>query len=330
MTILTNVKSYVTAGYVMAGALMLFSQAVQADDIKLAHVGSPGSLYDVSANHFAEIVNPRLPEGWRVVTYGASQLGDDQELLQKLRLGTVDLALPSSVMSSVDERFGVFELPYITESRAHVAALRKTIVPDILAPAARTKGYELLSMWESGYRHMTNNIRPINTPEDLRDIKIRMSKSPWRVTAFEAYGANPTPMAFSEVFVALQTGVVDGQENPISIIYATRFNEVQKYLSLSGHIYAPVYLVAGSRFDDFPADVQAVLRAGAEETLDWNLTASLELEQSQLKLLKEAGMQVNDVDIAAFVAATSKVQDKFAAQVKGGKELIDAVRAAAP
>lgn len=325
MTTLKFLKTYIaTAG------LALLSQVAHAEEIKLAHVGNPGSLYDVSANHFAEIVNARLPDGWSVVTYGASQLGDDQELLQKLRLGTVDLALPSSVMSSVDERFGVFELPYITKNREHVAALRDTIVPDILVPAARDKGYELLSMWESGYRHITNNTRPINGPEDLHGIKIRMSKSPWRVAAFESYGANPTPMAFSEVFVALQTGVVDGQENPISIIYATRFNEVQKYLSLSAHIYAPVYLVAGSSFKGYPEDIQAILREGAEETLGWNLAKSQELESEQMQLLKDAGMEVNEVDIAAFVEATRAVQDEFADQVEGGKELIEAVRAAAP
>ncbi|UWR38461.1 TRAP transporter substrate-binding protein [Sulfitobacter sp. W074] len=315
---------------ILASGLALLAHTAVADEIKLAHVGNPGSLYDVSANHFAEVVNARLPEGWSVETYGASQLGDDQELLQKLRLGTVDLALPSSVMSSVDERFGVFELPYITKSRAHVDALRETILPEILVPAARDKGYEVLSMWESGYRHMTNSKRPIASPEDLVGIKIRMSKSPWRVAAFESYGANPTPMAFSEVFVALQTGVVDGQENPISIIYATRFNEVQKYLSLSGHIYAPVYLVAGSSLGKFPEEVQTILREGAEETLAWNLAKSQELEAEQLKLLQDAGMEVNEVDTTAFVEATRAVQNAFAENVEGGRVLIDAVRAAAP
>lgn len=314
----------------LAAGAVFSVQAAKADEIKLGHVGNPGSLYDVSADYFADYVNERLPEGWSVETFGASQLGDDQELLQKLRLGTVDIALPSSVMSSVDERFGVFELPYITENREHIQAVRETIVPEILVPAARAKGYEVLSMWESGYRHITNSIRPINAPADLAGVKIRMSKSPWRVAAFEAYGANPTPMAFSEVFVALQTGVVDGQENPISIIYASRFNEVQKYLSLSGHIYAPVYLVAGRNFSGYPEDVQAILREGAEEALKWNLSKSQELEAEQLELLREAGMEVNEVDTASFVQQTQSVHEAFADEVDGGRELIDALRAVAP
>lgn len=310
-------------------AALLVSGHALADEIKLAHVGSPGALYDVSANFFADYANERLPEGWEVVTFGSSQLGDDQELLQKLRLGTVDLALPSSVMSSVDERFAVFELPYITQSREHVAALRNTVVPEILVPAARERGYEILSMWESGYRHITNNVRPIETPADLEGIKIRMSRSPWRVRAFEEYDANPTPMAFSEVFVALQTGVVDGQENPISIIYATKFQEVQDYLSMSGHIYAPVYLVAGSSFEGYPEEVQEVLREAADAALGFNLDTAITLEQEQLELLREAGMEVNEVDLNAFVEATTPVHEAFAAEVEGGPELLEAVRSAA-
>ncbi len=313
----------------LAIAAAVLPQLASADEIKLAHVGSPGSLYDGSANYFAEYVNDRLPEGWQVITFGAGQLGDDTELLQKLRLGTVDLAMPSSVMTSVDERFGVFELPYITRDRAHVQKLRETVVPGILVPAAREKGYEVLSMWESGYRHITNNVRPINSPGDLEGIKIRMSRSPWRVRAFQAYNANPTPMAFSEVFVALQTGVVDGQENPISLIYATRFGEVQRYLSLSGHIYAPVYLVAGRSFSNYPDAVAAVLRDGAQATLEWNLEESVRREAEQLQLLKDGGIEVNEVDVDSFIAATAAVHVSFAEEVEGGADLISAIRAAA-
>jgi TRAP-type C4-dicarboxylate transport system substrate-binding protein len=185
-------------------------------------------------------------------------------------------------------------------------------------------------MWESGYRHITNNLRPVTTPADLDGIKIRMSRSPWRVRAFEEYGANPTPMAFSEVFVALQTGVVDGQENPVSIIYATKFQEVQDYLSMSGHIYAPVYLVAGRSFAGYPEEVQAVLREASEAALQMNLETAKTLEAEQMEKLREAGMQVNEVDMEAFVSATTPVHEAFAAEVEGGAALLEAVRAAVP
>src|SRR5687768_6323371 len=214
-------------------------------EIKFGHVGAPGSLFAQSAEEFAKRANAKLGDKAKVVVYGSSQLGSDSELLKKLKLGTVDLALPSTVMTSVAAEFGVFEMPYLVQNRAHAARIAKDIIHPTLGPIVEKQGYKVLAVWENGYRHITNNKRPIVKPEDLQGLKLRVPGGVWRVKMFQAYGASPSPMEFKEVFVALQTGVMDGQENPFAQIYPSRFHEVQKFLSLTGHVYTPAYVTAG-------------------------------------------------------------------------------------
>ena len=241
--------------------------ALAQTELKLGHVGEPGSLFQQSAEEFAKRVNARLGDKAKVVAFGSSQLGGDKELLQKLKLGTVDFAIPSTVMSAEVDLFGIFDLPYLVKDRKHMALIERDIVWPALAPAAEEKGYKILAVWENGFRHITNSRRPIVLPTDLQGIKLRVPEGKWRVKMFQAYGANPSPMKFSEVFVALQTGVMDGQENPFTQIYSAKFQEVQKYLSLTGHVYTPAYLVAGSRkFASLPADVRKILEDTARET----------------------------------------------------------------
>src|SRR5690606_1650964 len=204
--------------------------AAQAQtEIKFGHVGNPGSLFEASANEFAERANAKFEEqglDYKVVVFGSSQLAADAELLQKLRLGTVDLALPSTVMSSTVDAFGVFEMPYLVKDREHMKRIEEEIFWPTLAPLAEEQGYKIIGVWENGFRHITNSVRPIEAPEDLRGIKLRVPSGEWRVKMFQAYDANPTPMAFAEVFTALQTGVIDGQENPFTQIWSAKFQEV--------------------------------------------------------------------------------------------------------
>ncbi len=222
--------------------------AAGAETLRFGHVGEPGSLFAMTAEHFAEVANEKLPDGYEVQVFGSSQLGNDQELLQKLKLGQVTFSLPSSVMSSVAPEFGVFEMPYIIQDRDHIRAVEDQMLEDTFNAAAEREGYKILSFWENGFRQITNNVRPINMPEDLEGIKLRTPKGEWRVKMFKPYGANPTPMAFSDVFTALQTGVIDGQENPYAQIASAKFQEVQNYLSITGHVYTPAYvLVSASR-----------------------------------------------------------------------------------
>ena len=237
---------------------------------------------------------------------------------------TVDFSLPSTVMSSVVDQFGVFEMPYLVKDRAHMARIEKEIFWPKLAPLAEEKGYKVIAVWENGFRHITNNARPINVPDDLKGIKLRTPKGKWRVKMFQAYGANPTPMAFSEVFVALQTGVMDGQENPFAQIYSAKFQEVQKYLSLTGHVYTPAYVLVGKKkWDSLPKDVAAEIERIAKETQAFVYDTASAMEDDLLGKLKSGGMQVNDPDKAAFVKASASIYEEFGSEVAGGKDLVE-------
>jgi tripartite ATP-independent transporter DctP family solute receptor len=179
-------------------------------------------------------------------------------------------------------------------------------------------------VWENGYRHITNNKRPINVPGDLQGIKLRTPKGKWRVKMFQAYGANPSPMSFSEVFTALQTGVMDGQENPFSQIYSAKFHEVQKYLSLTGHVYTPAYITTGAKkWASLPADVRKILEETARELQSFVYATAEKDENELLGKIKAAGVQVNEADKAAFVKASKAIYDEFGREVKGSKVLID-------
>ena len=286
-------------------------------------------MLDQSATEFAKRANEKLGDKAKVVAYGSSQLGNDTAMLQKLKLGTVDLALPTTVMSSMVPAFGIFEMPYLVQDREHMKRIRDEVVMPEMAPLAEAAGFKILGVWENGFRHITNNKRPIITPEDLKGIKLRVPSGEWRVKMFETYGASPSPMAFSEVFVALQTGVMDGQENPYAQIYPSRFYEVQKYLSKTNHVYTPGYVVAGRSWSKFDPEVQQVLQETAVEMQDVVYEIAARLDSELLQALIDAGMEVNEVDNAAFVAASQPVYDLFSQSVDGGAELIEKARALA-
>jgi TRAP-type transport system periplasmic protein len=310
---------------IAASLAALFTSSVHSQtELKFGHVGEPGSLIGAAADEFARRANAKLGGKYKVVTYGSSQLGGDKELLQKLKLGTIDFAEPSTVMSSEADIFGVFEMPYLVKDREHMKRIEKELFWSKMEPEVEKKGLKLIAVWENGYRHITNSKRPINTPEDLKGIKLRVPEGKWRVKMFQTYGANPSPMKFSEVFTALQTGVMDGQENPFTQIYSAKFQEVQKYISLTGHVYTPAYVTVGARkWASLPDDVRKVLEDTAKETQKFVYEKAAKDDDELLGKLKAAGMQVNTPNKDAFVAASKPVYEEFAAEVKGSKEVID-------
>jgi TRAP-type transport system periplasmic protein len=305
-------------------ALALAGTAAAQTEIKLGHVGEPGSLIGAAADEFARRVNPKLGGKYKVVTYGSSQLGGDKEMMQKLKLGTIDMVEPSTIMSSEADIFGVFEMPYLVKSREHMKRIEKELFWSKIEPDAEKKGVKVLAVWENGFRHITNSKHPINTPADLKGIKLRVPEGKWRVKMFQAYGANPSPMKFSEVFTALQTGVMDGQENPFAQIASAKFYEVQKYLSLTGHVYTPAYLVVGTKkWAGYPADVRKILEETAKDTQAWVYEKAAKDDEELLVKMKAAGIQVNNANKDAFIAASKPVYQEFAKEVPGAQAVID-------
>ena len=298
-------------------------------ELKFGHVGEPGSLFALCADEFARRANARLPDGYEVVTFGSSQLGGDELLLQKIKLSTVDFALPSTVMSSQIDEFGLFEMPYLVRDRDHMRAIEEEVVWPDLAPLADALGYRIVAVWENGFRHVTNNRRAIESPADLAGVKLRTPRGVWRVKLFQTLGANPSPMALSEVFIGLQTGVIDGQENPLAQIWGSKLHEVQEYLSLTGHVYTPAYVVVSpSWWDSLPDEVRSVLAEEAKATQAFVHETAARLDAELLGRIREAGVAVNTPDHALFVAASRAVYDEFAQAVPGGAALVDRAMAA--
>lgn len=318
-----KIRKVLAAG-VFVMSIGLVATAHAQVDIRLGHVGGPGSLFERSANEFARLANERLGDKGKVIVFGSGQQGSDAEMMQKLRLGTLELALPSTVMTSTVDAFGMFEMPYLVKNRDHMKKIEKEILWPTLAPKVEDRGYKILAVWENGFRHITNNKNPIVKPEDLHGLKLRVPQGVWRVKMFQAYGANPSPMALSEVFVALQTGVMDGQENPFTQIYSSKFQEVQKYISLTGHVYTPAYLTAGKRrLESLPQEVQDILMQTAKDVQPFVYETAARLDNELLEKIADAGVEVNEADKEAFIAASSVVYEEFGKAVPAGAELVE-------
>ncbi len=313
----------------LAMAASATAAVAQKTELKLAHIGEPDSLYQKTAEEFAKRANAKLGDKATVSIYGASQLGSDKDILQKLKLGQVQLWLASTIMSSVSPEFGVFEMPYLIKDRAHMKRVVAALGDKVFTPAAKAKGVLLLGTCENGFRHITNNVKPIVKPEDLAGIKLRVPQGEWRVKMFRAYGANPSPLAYGEVFTALKTGVMDGQENPFAQIWGGKFHEVQKYLSLSGHVYTPLWIAASpSGFAALAPEVQKALTEAAKETEGICLDIGAKLDDELLaNMTKDGSLKVNEVDKAAFIAASKPVYEEFGKSLKGGAELVGDIQA---
>jgi TRAP-type transport system periplasmic protein len=311
-------------------SICMVSMSANALELKFGHVGKPGSLFAETVENFAKIANAKLGSKAKVTVFGSSQLGDDKAGMQKLKLGTVDMWLPSSVMASIHDEFGVFDMPFIIKDRNHMMKVEKSVLPKMAKNLEAKTGYQFIGVWENGFRHITNNVRPINLPDDLKGIKLRTPKSKWRLKMFQSYGANPTPMAFSEVFTALKTGTMDGQENPYAQIASAKFQEVQKYLSITSHVYTPAYVaVHKDHYSKIPADVRKILEAAAKENQKFVYKRAAELEKSLLDVIKKAGVKVNTANNAAFVKASKGVYDQFASEVATGAGLVKEISALA-
>ena len=310
-----------------AGLWPAAAVAQKAVTIRLGHVGFPGSIFDITANKFAADVNAALAGKVEVKVFHSSQLGSDEAMVKGIRVGAPEMVAPSTVMSTVDQRYGVFDMPYLIINRAHMkkVAEDKRIQKALFDPLPG-RGMRVLGVWENGFRHITNNRRPIKYPGDLNDIKLRVPGGVWRVKMFQAYGAKPSPMPFSEVYSALQQGVMDAQENPFPQIWSAKFYEVQKYLTLTGHVYTPAYLIVSEDFwRKLPKDVQATISKIAWATGDFARSEGERLDKELLQKMVPP-MIVNEPDKNAFIKASGAVYEEFGKQVAGGAELVKLIQ----
>ena len=321
-------KRFIMAIFLLA-LLAQSSQSLLAQTItlRLGHVGFPGSLFAITTDEYAKRANAALAGKVDIKVFHSSQLGSDEQMMRGIKVGAPEMVAPSTVMSTVDAKFGVFEMPYLIVSRAHMKKVAENKqVQDQLFGGLPSKGIRVLAVWENGFRHITNNVRPIVKPEDLKGIKLRVPGGVWRVKMFKDYGANPSPMPLAEVYSALQSGVMDGQENPFPQIASAKFQEVQKFLSLSGHVYTPAYLVVGEEaWAKLPKDVQGTLSKIASDIGDFARSEGERLDKELMSKLVPP-MKVNEVDKEAFIKGSAAVYQEFGKEVAGGTDLIKLVQ----
>jgi len=311
----------------IAVTTVLLSTSALAKDIKVATSAGLNSLQYNTTKVFTDTANKEFTKAgldYQMKFFGAAQLGKDKDVQQKLKLGTIDIALLSSTLATTVPEMALFELPFLVSDRTQVTQIEKNVVWPYIAPAAEKKGYTIISFWENGFRNITNSTKPINTPADLAGLKIRTPNSSWRVKMFKNWGANPTPMSFSDVFIGLQTGVIDGQENPYTNIYSAKLNEVQQYLSVTNHVYTPAYLTAGNKsYKKLPDDVKAIIKQSSYIAQQWGYAEAVKLEDVLKDKLVAGGMKINIADHQSFVDASQPIYDDFIANVPNGKVMLE-------
>ena len=216
----------------------LFSTAQAQTNLRFADTLSANDTHNQAARHMADLLKQKTGGKLTMSVHPAGELGSDGVILEGVRLGSIDIGLTGNpFFTQFAPRLNVMDLPYLFRDTAHAHKVMDGPIGVGLLKDLERSRMKGLAFWEIGFRHITNSKHPIRTPEDLRGIKIRTTPNKAHIEAFRLWGANPLPMAFTELYLALQTGAVDAQENPINNIYANRMYEVQKYLSLTGHAY---------------------------------------------------------------------------------------------
>ena len=307
----------------MGLALAAQAQTTMRISISIAQNSHQG----VGIDTFAREVEKRTAGRYKVQAFYSGALGGERESIEAVQLGTQELTFTSSgpVPNFVPET-RILDIPFLFRDKAHARAVLDGPIGQEMLTQFEPKGFKALAWGENGVRHMTNSKRPVNAPDDLKGLKMRTMENPVHVAAYKGFGIITTPMAFPEVFTALQQGTVDGQENPLSVIMAAKFDQVQKYLSLTGHVYSPaIFLMNKASFDKLSAaDKQAFIDA-AKEGVKANRARVDDDDSKGVAELRAKGMQVIDnVDKAKFQAALAPVYADFDKQF--GKAAIDRIR----
>lgn len=298
--------------------------AVPEYTIKIGHSDTTANLIHISLENFAKAVNEESKGRLKVEVYAAEQLGSNAEMAEMVSMGNLDaMMMPNGQEASYAPKLNALGLPFLFSNYDQVYAVLDSDVGAALVEDLADSNMIQLAYWENGLRQVTNNTRPIVKPEDLKGLKIRTPEDDMTLAIFNALGASPSPLAFSELYLALQQGTFDGQENPVSNIYANNFQDVQKYLSIVNHKYEPKNMVFSlATWDKLPEDLQTILLDCAATYGQEHRDAIRNSADQMLKELQEAGMEVNTPDTAPFQEATQSVYSEFYAKNEWAEDLV--------
>lgn len=288
-----------------------------AEDIVIGTNGKPGNPRVTAAEMFAALLEQASGGKYRVKVAHSASLGDDRQMLKSVRLGTMHMTVNSDgPVAEIVPELNAFGLPYLFASLPQAWTVLDGKIGDDIAAKLNDKGYVVLAWWDNGIRKITHVSKPIRNPDDIKGMKIRTPQSEVTIDSFRALGANPAPLAFSELPAALQSGVFEGQENPLANIYSSRLHELTPYIAKSNHKYEMAPILASKKWwDTLPVADRQMIQTAMDAATWYNrgvfLTADAELEQ---KLIAE-GAKFNEVDTDAFKDATKSVYDKWQGQI---------------
>jgi TRAP-type transport system periplasmic protein len=313
-----------TAALAFAG---LAAAASAQTTMKMSISIGQNSHQGVGIDAFAKEIEKRTGGRYKIQNFYSGALGGERESIEAVQLGTQELTLTSTgpVPNFVPEA-RILDIPFLFRDKAHARAVLDGPIGQEMLAKFEPKGFKALAWAENGVRHMTNSKRPVNLPDDLKGLKMRTMENPVHIAAYKGLGIVPTPMAFPEVFTALQQGTVDGQENPLSVIMAAKFDQVQKHLSLTGHVYSPaVWLMNKAAYDKLSAADKQAFHEAAKEGTKVNRARVDQDDANGVAELRSKGMQViENVDKSKFVATLVPINAEFEKQF--GKANIEKIR----
>jgi tripartite ATP-independent transporter DctP family solute receptor len=298
-----------------------------ARDVRIAsHVSETSPLY-ATATMFADRIGKELPTDFTFKFYPNSQLGKEKALIDNVRLGSLEMAMVAGSVLALDNKLGVFDLPWLFTDRAHVQrAMSGPFGEAVTKRLEEQQGFIVLGIYENGFRHVVNIKRPINKPEDFNGLKIRVTGSKFKRDGFAAMGADPVPIAWEETFTALQQGVVDGAEAALYGFYEAKLYEAAKYVSLVNHTYSPSFLLVSKSFwGSLTDEQQKTFRRVASEITADAYRAAADLDRGFLEKMKSAAT-INEVDPKPFQEKAASVYQAYAKEY--GPDWIDLVRKA--
>ena len=283
--------------------------------LRFAHFAQEDHPANIAAKQFASRVEKRTDGAIRIMIFPNNQLGGPPEQAQQIKSGAIDMGLPTQgQLDKFDKAFGAVMLPFIFDSQALVFRVLDGPGMAWLAPLAEAQGFILLRNWDYGFRNVTNSVRPIQTPDDIKGLKLRTPPELQIQASMEALGASVQAIAFPELYLALAQKVVDGEENPIAVIYFNKFYETQKYLALTRHIYNNmIHTVGVNTWKKLTPDQQTIFREESVAAGDLMRKLTADGEEDQIKKLVAAGMQVTKPDLAPFRALMEPAYLRIAA-----------------
>ena len=302
----------------------------QTFTVKIGHSDTTTNLINVSLENFAKYVEEQSGGAVKVDIYAAEQLGSNSEMAEMIEMGSLDaMMMPQGQEATLAPKINTLGLPFLFSDYESVYKVLDSEIGDELVADLADHNMIQLAYWENGLRQTTNSKKPINTAADFKGLKIRTPEDAMTIAIFTALGDSPSPLAFSELYLALQQGTFDGQENPISNIHANNFQDVQKYLAMTNHKYECKNMIFSlTSWNKYPEDVQNLLKEAAKIYGDEHRKAIVDSQETMLKELEEAGMEVTYPDIADLQAATASVYDDFYAENDWAEDLVTRIKAA--